>query len=98
MLNRLFAAARSEPAPAPPAGFAGDVLRAVRSEPAPGPAAGPSVFAQLDRLFPRLALAAAAVIVLCVAADRGLTAAGFPDIGDGVAQVTSQLTFDAEDL
>jgi len=40
-----------------------------------------------------------AVIVLCVAADFGLTSAGLPEVGDGAAQVSAQfLFFDVEDL
>lgn len=89
-LNQLLAAARRETAPAPPAEFAADVLRAIRREP---PVAAPdilSVFDQLNLWFPRLALAASAVIVLCVAADYGLTAAGVPSLSDGAAQLSAQ--------
>jgi hypothetical protein len=97
-LKQLFAAARNETAPAAAPDFAGDVLRAVRREPVPAPAESFSVWEHLNALFPRLALVAAAVIVLCVAADWGLTAAGVPGIGDGAAQVTSQFLFNSEDL
>jgi anti-sigma-K factor RskA len=96
-LQRLFAAARNETAPAPPADFAADVLRAVRRAPPIAAADADSLFAQLNFLFPRVALAAAAVIVLCVAADFGLTAAGLPEVGDGAAQA-AQFLFNAEDL
>ncbi len=95
-LNQLFAAARSESAPTPPVDFAGDVLRAVHHE--PPPVESFPVWEHLNGLFPRLALAAAAVIILCVAADCGLTAAGLPGVGEGAAQVTSQYLFNAEDL
>ena len=64
-LKQLFASARQETAPAPPEDFAADVLRAIRREP---PVAAPetiSIFDQLNLWFPRLALAASAVIVLC---------------------------------
>ncbi len=89
-LRQLFASARRETAPAPPEDFAADVLRAIHREP---PAAAPetiSVFDQLNLWFPRLALAASAVIVLCVAADYGLTAVGMPSLSDGVSQLSSQ--------
>jgi len=92
-LGKLFAAARNEAAPAPSADFAGDVLRAVRRE---KPVSSPesfSIFDQLNLLFPKLAWAAAAVIALGVAADFGLTAAGGPDLGDGVSQISSQWLF-----
>jgi hypothetical protein len=97
-LKQLFASARNDTAPAPSADFAGDVLRAVRREPLPGLAESFSVREQLNALFPRLALAAAVVIVLCVAADWGLTAAGVPGISDGATQLTSQFLFNSEDL
>ncbi|HTQ50646.1 MAG TPA: hypothetical protein VMJ12_08030 [Candidatus Acidoferrales bacterium] len=89
-LKKLFAAARRETAPAPPEDFAGDVLRAIHREP---PVAAPetmSLFELVNLWFPRLALAASAVIVLCVAADYGLTAAGVPGLGDGVSQLSAQ--------
>ena len=74
----------------PPDDFAADVLHAIRRE---GPVATRetiSVFDQLNLLFPRLALAASAVIVLCLAADYGLTAAGVPGLSDGVSQLSAQ--------
>lgn len=89
-LKQLFASARREAAPVPPEDFAADVLRAVRRE---GPLATPETISILDQLnlwFPRLALAASAVIVLCVAADYGLTAAGMPGLSDGVSQLSAQ--------
>jgi hypothetical protein len=89
-LKKLFAAARNETAPAPSADFAADVLRAVRRE---KPILPPETFSIIDRLnllFPKLALAAAAVIALGIAADFGLTAAGVPDLSDGVSQISAQ--------
>jgi hypothetical protein len=89
-LKQLFAAARNEPAPVPSEEFAADVLRAVRRErqtPAPETI---SLFDQLNRLFPRLAWAAAVVMVLSVAADYGLTAAGLPGLNSGLAQLSAQ--------
>jgi len=83
-------AARHEPAPVPPADFAADVVRTIRRT---GPVAAPetlSIFDQLNGLFPRLAWAAAAVIVLSLAADWGLTAAGLPSLGDGASQISAQ--------
>lgn len=97
-LKNLFAAARNESAPAVPADFADDILRAIHREPPPKSVAAFSVWEHLNELFPRVALAAAAVIILCVAADWGLTAAGLPGIGDGTAQAESQYLLDVEDL
>jgi hypothetical protein len=98
-LKQLFASARNETAPAASPDFAADVLRAVRREPSPVPAAAAgSVWEHLNGLFPRVAVAAVAVIILCVAADWGLTAAGLPGVSDGAAQVTSQFLFNSDDI
>ncbi|HEX4350670.1 MAG TPA: hypothetical protein VH251_09785 [Verrucomicrobiae bacterium] len=97
-LKRLFALARNEAAPAPSPDFAEEVLRAVRREPQPVAAESISIWEHLNALFPRLALASAVVIVLCVAVDWGLTAAGVPGISDGATQLTSQFLFNSEDL
>jgi hypothetical protein len=97
-LKQLFASARNEPAPAPSPDFPADVLRAVRRESPPVTAAPLTIWDHLNKLFPRVALAAAAVIVLCVAADYTLTVAGLPDVRDGTAQITSQFLFNSDDL
>jgi hypothetical protein len=89
-LKQLFAAARNETAPPPPPDFAGDVLRAVRREPPGAEAETGSLSGQLNALFPRVAFAAVAVIVLCVALDFGFTSAGLLELGDGTAQLSSQ--------
>jgi len=88
-LRQLFTAARREAALEPPEDFAADVLQAIRREPAATPETI-SIFDQLNLWFLRIALAASAVIVLCVALDYGLTAAGVPSLGDGVSQLSSQ--------
>ena len=89
-LNQLFELVRNEPAPAPPEDFAADVLRAIHHEPRATAPETLSIFDQLNLLFPRIAFAAATVIVLCVAVDLGLTAAGLPGLGDGVSQISAQ--------
>jgi hypothetical protein len=88
-LKQLFAAARKEIAPVPAEDFAADVLRAIRREPSAASAAI-SMVDLLNLWFPRLALTASAVIVLCLVADWGLTAAGVPGLGDGVSQLSAQ--------
>jgi len=89
-LKKLFDAARNETALTPSADFAADVLRAVRREKTICAAETFSIFDQLNLLFPKLACAAAAVIILGVAADFGLTAAGVPNLSDGVSQISAQ--------
>ena len=86
-MRKLFAAAREETAPEPGADFATQVMQSVRREPAPEPV---SVFGQLGDLFPRLAFAAAVVIVLCVAGDFCASALEQPDLTSGVA-VTAKI-------
>ncbi len=88
-LKQLFAAARKENAPVPSEDFAADVLRIIRRESIAAPETF-SIFDQLNLWFPRIALAASAVIVLCLAADFGLTAAGVPSLSDGVSQLSAQ--------
>lgn len=97
-IKQLFAAARNEPAPGVPPEFADDVLRAIRREQPSRSQWTFSLWENLNAWFPRVALAAAAVILLCLAADWGLTAAGLPGITDGTVQMTSQYLFDSEDL
>jgi hypothetical protein len=89
-LNRLFELARSESAPAPPEDFAADVLRAVHREGQVAASEALTISDPLNRLFPRLVFVAAAVIVLCVMVDFGLTATGMPGLGDGLVQISSQ--------
>jgi len=97
-LNRLFELARNEPAPAPPDGFAADVLRAVYREPQATTLETTSIFDQLNLLFPRIAFAAAAVIVLCVALDFGLTTAGMPGLDEGASQISAQWLLTPEEF
>ena len=88
-LNQLFAAARNAAAPAPSENFESRVLREIRRAPA---AEAVSVFDELNRLFPKLAFAAVAVIAICVACEFALT---LPGLADGVAQLSDQWLFAA---
>ena len=97
-LDRLFAVARDQKAPEPPPGFAAEVLRAVRREPLPPRVESVSVLEPLNGWCPRAAAAAAALMLLCVGADYGFTAAGLPEPGDGAVPVSAQLFFNLEDL
>ncbi len=95
-LQQLFGLARRDAAPLPPPEFAADVLRAARREALGRPAEAPTIWDALSAWFPRLALAAAAVIILAAAADVTLTTAGWPGLDDGAAQVSAQYLFDPE--
>lgn len=85
-LKRLFTAARKENPPAPAKGFDFLVMQAVKHEPVPRAA---TVSDQLNALFLRLALAAVAIIALCVAGDW-LDASAQTSLTDGVTQLSQQ--------
>lgn len=91
-LNALFRAARQLPPPLPEPGFENLVLAAVRAEAARGRGCttGASWLAVLETLFPRLAWVAAALILVCVAAEAGADALGVPSLTDGLAQLSEQ--------
>lgn len=89
-IKQLFAAASRRDGPVPPADFAENILRAIHNSPSPVPPPTTSLFDQLDAWFPRIALAALTVMALGVAADFGLSAAGLPDLSDGMSQISTQ--------
>jgi hypothetical protein len=97
-LKQLWAAARTEPAPVPPASFAAEVLRAARGLARGREPQSVSLFDQLNRLFPRLATISAVIILLCVAGDIICTLTGLPDVGEGTAQLAADNLLDTEDL
>jgi hypothetical protein len=96
-LQQLFAAARRSKVPEPPAEFAADVLRMARQTPRDRQEPARGVLEQLNSWFPRVALAAAGVIVLCVALELGYTAAGSAS-GDDATADSSQAFYSVEDL
>jgi hypothetical protein len=85
-LKKLFAAARKDNPPAPACGLDFLVMQAIQREPAPRAA---TMTDQLNALFPRLAGAAVAAIVLCVAGDW-LVAGAQAGLTDGVTQLSQQ--------
>ena len=89
-LQRLVSAVRAEPAPVLSPGFETRVMRALRNEDRAEPG---SLSDQLGELFPRLALAAALVIGLCVAADLCLSTLAPMDLSESVTQVSEQWLF-----
>lgn len=94
-LNQLFRAARSDTPPAAAPGFENLVLAALRQ---PGGAPVPdevSWFDQLGNWFPRLAMGAALVVVLCVTADYGLSAMAAADLTDSLTELSEQWLFAA---
>lgn len=94
-LDRLFSAAAKAQPPQPGDDFAGDVVRAVRREPARDVVT--ATFAdQLGALLPRVAFAAALIVVLCVAADVALDSIGRTSLSAGVTELSEQWLFAAK--
>jgi hypothetical protein len=89
-IERLFKAARAEPAPIPGEGFERRVLSAIAREPTEA-----TVAELISRLLSRLAASAAVVIVLCVAADICLSNFVQPDFNSGLTQLAEQWLFAA---
>lgn len=97
-LKQLFAAARRAPAPTPPADFAEDVLRAARQLPSNAHTLlyEANIFEQLNSWFPRLALASAALIILCAALELGYTSNG-TNTADDDSQQSNQIFYSIDD-
>jgi len=89
-LNQLFQAARRETAPEPPPDFADALVRTLRREPPSPPPGEPSLFDELNALFPRLALAALLVMALGVAANLALGTSELTDWDDSLPPVSTQ--------
>ncbi len=83
-LNHLFAAVRREKPPTAPEGFERRVMAEVR----PG-LAEPGIWAALQVHFALYAGTAVAIIVLCGVADFMLGQFHYPELADGVAQITA---------
>jgi hypothetical protein len=83
-LNRLFNAARHETPAAPAEGFEMLVMRQIQRDPA---RVEPSISDVLGLWFPRLAVAAAAIIAVCVIGD--FISSG-PSLTDSAAQLSVQ--------
>ena len=92
-MNQLIRMVRQEHPPLPPPGFDHRVVAAARGGSGRLPA---SLCEQLDRLFPRLAVAALVLIGLCLMADIGHSAMAGPGLEDGVDQLVSQWLFVAK--
>jgi len=86
-LNQIFAAARRETPPAVPVGFAERVQRGLTQ--AAGTPVVVNLWDQLNRNFARYAVAAAAMIVLCVAVELSQSFSHDPTIDDDVNQIYS---------
>ena len=87
-LSQLFAAARQETPPAVPTGFAESVQRGLNPAERNAPVVGGFVD-QLNRNFFRYAVAAAAMIMICVAVEVGQSFSHKPSIDDDVNQICS---------
>ena len=88
-LKQLFGAARKEIPPSPTEGFGLLVLQEIHRDPTRAEA---SVFDQLTAWFPRIALAAAAMIALCVASEFIFSRTA-PSLADSASQLSDQWVF-----
>ena len=87
-LNQIFAAARRETPPTVPADFAERVQRNLAQTESSTPVVIP-LWEQLNRNFTRYAVAAAAMIMLCVAAELSQSLSHESSIDDDVNQICS---------
>jgi hypothetical protein len=85
-LNQLFAAAKRETPAAPTEGFASLVMNQIQRNPARPELSMSDV---LGMWFPRLAVAAAAVIALCVIGDF-VSSSNAPSMSESAAQLSDQ--------
>ena len=85
-LNQLFAAARHERPAAPTDGFASLVMNQIQRNPARPELSMSDV---LGMWFPRLAVAAATVIALCVIGDF-VSSSNAPSMSESAAQLSDQ--------
>jgi hypothetical protein len=85
-LNQLFRALKREKSPAPVEGFDLLVMQQIRRNPARTEL---SISDVLGRWFPRLAMAAVAVIALCIAGDFAYSTSG-PSLSESAAQLSIQ--------
>ena len=88
-LSELFKLARAAASPAPPEDFEQDLMRVVRRQTG---RESPSLVDQLGALFPRLALASAAVIACCALI---LVNTDQSSLTDKVAELSQQWLFAA---
>jgi hypothetical protein len=91
-LDRLFEKARREPAPESPSDFTARVLRALPDRDLTVMPAL-SLVDQLNALFPRLALASALFLALCLGTEFLGSGFGQSDLASGLTQLSDQWLF-----
>ena len=89
-LERLFNLAKRESVPQAGPDFESQVMHAIRREVSAKPV---SLLDQLNALFPRIALAAAIVIILCITTDVVITNASGTDLASGVSSISEEWLF-----
>ena len=94
-LQKLFDAARTDAAPAAPAHFESRVMREITS--GARESREVSLFDLLGAIFPRVTIAAASLIVLCIAGDL-LLSHKIGDISTAAAQLSEEWLIAANDL
>lgn len=91
-IKRLMDAARKDAPPSAPEGFAARVMRVVNREPRALPM---TLWEQLDAIFPKLAVGAAAVIAACLLADFCHSAMRPSDLSTGLNEISEQWLYAA---
>ena len=86
-LKKLFELARGETAPVPPQGFDARVIRALARE---TPSVPVSFWDQIEALFPRIAMSAALVVLLCLVGDFCYSTAYPAGISGDVNEISEQ--------
>jgi len=92
-LNRIFATARRDVCPTPTEDFARGVAAAARQQIREEPR---TLLDQLGLLFPRYAVAAGALIVLCIFAEVGQTFLANPEGSDEFTELCAQWLYTAK--
>ena len=89
-LQQLFRQAGKEAPPNPGAGFESRVMNEIRKEYPPGRI---TLFEQLNEMFPRFALAAVVLIVICAVGDLWLSSGYEQDFASELAQASQDWQF-----
>ncbi len=95
-IEKIIAAARQEPPPAAPPGLSEAVMRTIRRDGPSRESEPAGLWESLNALFPRVAGAAIALVLLFAAADWAFSSFSDTDLDSGMAQVSDQWLFTAK--
>ena len=89
-LQQLFSRAQTDTPPCPRSDFEARVMREIRKECRPAPV---TLFNQLNDMFPRFALAAVVLMVICAVGDLWSSGGYEQDLTSGLAQASQDWQF-----